>query len=84
MAVVSITSPIMHNFRIFFLRFYRPLDSFLSIRLFRLRRLALPVEPAILLHSKRTGGQRRALRAVPTRTEQLASAGATVRCVDFI
>jgi hypothetical protein len=41
MAVVSITSPIMHNFRILFLRFYRPLDSFLSIRLFRLRRLAV-------------------------------------------
>jgi hypothetical protein len=38
--VVSITSPIMHNFRILFLRSYHPPDSFLSIRLFRLRRLA--------------------------------------------
>jgi hypothetical protein len=35
---VSITSPIMHNFRILFLRSYHPPDSFLSIRLFRLRR----------------------------------------------
>src|ERR1700693_4159725 len=41
MAAVSITSPIMHSFRILFLRFYHPPDSFLSIRLFRLRHLDL-------------------------------------------